>query len=265
MPISAEQRQVVLAYRSQTTALRSRIVRFIDAAWGRLSDWRDADIDRFVSSIVPVVEGAQLTMANLTDAYLAAYLGTAPVGVSRSSVSTEALRGVPAHEIYHRAGVTVWHALSNGSTLTDAVSQGLNRATSLATTTLQLSKTHTSQAVLGQTDGVVGYRRVLEGSKTCGLCAVAATQRYHVGELMPIHGGCDCGVAPIFGERDPGRVIDPDSLEGIRGELSERFGVTPDRINRADELRGFVVVQQHGELGPVLAVRGQEFTGPSDI
>lgn len=271
MPLSPESRRVVLTYRDQTAALRARIVRYVEANWRRLSSWRDADIDRFVQTVLPVVEGGQRTIAALTDGYLAALESSVtgatvrPVGISPRSTTTLALRGIEGAEMYRRAGVTVWAALDRGVPLPAATEQGLQRALSLATTTLQLAKTHTSQAVLAQNENVAGYRRVLEGPETCGLCAVASTQRYRSEELMPIHGGCDCGVAPIFGDTDPGRVIDPDRLQGIREELSGRFGVPGDRINRADELRRYVVVNQHGELGPVLGVRGQQFTGPDDI
>jgi hypothetical protein len=271
VPLQPDALRVVLTYRDQTAALQARIVRYIETTWGRMGSWRDQDIDRFVSLVLPIVEGGQRTIAALTDAYLAAVLGrmtgstVAPVGINPRTVTSSALRGVEGRDLFHRVGVTVWTALSEGDSLPLATDKGLQRALSLATTNLQLAKTHTSRWVLETHDDVVGYRRVLEGPTSCGLCAVASTQRYRQGELMPIHGGCDCGVAPIVGDTDPGRVIDPDGLAGIREQLSDRFGVTGDRINRADDLRSRVVVNEHGEIGPVLGVRGQNFTGPDDF
>ena len=271
MPLQPEALRVALTYRDQTAALRARIVRFVEARWRSMSSWRDADIDRFVAAVLPIVEGGQRTIAALTDAYLAALetavtgAAVAPVGINPRTVTSLALRGVEGRDLYHRAGVTVWTALDRGTPLPAATQQGMQRAVSIATTTLQLAKTHTSRSIIAENANVAGYRRVLEGPKTCALCAVASTQRYHSEELMPIHGGCDCGVAPIFGDTDPGRIIDPDRLEGIRDELSGRFGVPGDRINKAAELRQYVVVNDHGEIGPVLGVRGQNFTGPDDL
>ena len=132
----------------------------------------------------------------------------------------------------------------------------------MAATDLQLAKTHTTRAVLSGKDNVVGYRRVLTGRESCALCAVAATQRYRKDRLLPIHDGCDCGVAPIYGDRDPGQVIDPDQLEGIKASLAERFG---DDSGEVADYRKAIVVHEHGELGPVIAVRGQHFTGPDDL
>lgn len=268
MAVDPAVRRVILNHQAQTEALRARIVRFIEATWGSLRSWRDADIDRFVAAVAPVVEGGQRLTANLTDAYLAAVAAATldtpirPRGIDPRSVTTEALRGIGTAEMWQRVGVTVWTALSRGASLPDAVDQGLTRAISLATTNLQLAKTHTSRSILSADPGVVGYRRVLEGVGSCGLCAVASTQRYHDGDLMPIHPGCDCSVAPIYGTADPGRVIDPDALSDIRETLEVRFGV---ETNRAEDLRDQLVVHEHGEIGPVLAVRGQTFTGPSDI
>jgi hypothetical protein len=135
-----------------------------------------------------------------------------------------------------------------------------------AATDLQLAKTHSSRFVLGGKDHVVGYRRVLEGRKSCGLCIVASTQRYHKDDLMPIHGHCDCGVEPIFGDADPGQVVDTSTLEGVHAAIEERFGVS-DRSGRDPvDFRQVLVTHEHGELGPVLAVKGQQFTGAeSDI
>lgn len=274
MPPSPEALRVVNLYRRQTAALRARVLRYIGATWGNLSAYRDADIDRFVAAVVPVVAGAQRQVASLTDAYLAAVesavLGTrvAPIGVDTAEVSTSALRGVEAAEVYHRSGVTVWTALSDGDTLTAAAAKGLNRALDLASTDVQLAKTHATRSILTRKPNVSGYRRVLEGSKSCGLCIVATTQRYHRRELLPIHGGCDCGVMPIYGEKDPGHVIDPTTLDGLHETIAERFGGIDESARGRVGIpayRDVLVVHNHGELGPVLSVKGQAFTGPSDL
>lgn len=239
--------RTITAYTDQVAAIRLRVAGFIDRVWGTLADYRDAAIDRFVAAVVPIVAGGQLRVAALTDAYLAqleaVVLGqpVRPVGVPAALVSADALRGVPAAEVYGRVGVTVWTALSNGDGVADAAAKGLQRAHSLAATDLQLAKTHASRHVLDTKDHVVGYRRVLEGGHNCLLCTTASRQRYHKGALMPIHPHCDCSVEPIF-SADPGR------------DVGQTAAAAAD-----------VVVHEHGELGPVLAVRGQEFTGPHDI
>jgi hypothetical protein len=266
MPVDPQVLTVVTAYSDRVAAIRQRVVAYVERVWGGLGSWDEADIERFVAAVVPVVSGGQLQTAALTDAYLAAVetavLGTParPVGVTPATVSEEALRGVPAVEVYRRPGVTVWTALKNGAEFTAAVQAGLRRATGLAATDLQLAKTHTARRVLSGKDNVVGHRRVLKGSKSCALCIVASTQRYRKADLQPCHPGCDCGVLPIYADRDPGQVIDPDRLDGVHQAIEQRFGVSDASGKRAVDYRKALVTHEHGEIGPVLSVRGQKFT-----
>ena len=187
---------MILGYQAAVAAIRARVVDYVRRTWTGLGRWDRADIDRFVAAVVPAVQAGQLTTASLTDAYLAqlerTVLGTAArtVGVSAATVTTEALRGVPAVEVYQRAGVTVWTALKGGVSHDQAVARGLKRATDLAATDLQMSKVATAKRVLEQKPNVVGHRRSLRGGSSCGLCIVASTQRYGRGELQPIHPGC---------------------------------------------------------------------------
>lgn len=247
--------QLLSAYTTTTITVRRRVEAFVRASWGSLDSWREADIERFVARIVPVVAGGQVQIASLTDGYLAAMssvvLGQTfrPVGVPKKFITDDVMRGVAATDVYRRTGPTVWTALSRGHTINEAVRQGLTRAVITAGTDLQLAKTHATRYALERNDNVVGFSRVPDGA-ACELCLLASTQRYHVGDLMPIHDRCSCDVEPLFGEKDPGQIIDPDLL---------------DRLNTANESGIDVAVHDHGELGPVLTVAGQNFDGPSAV
>ena len=260
--------RIVDTYTATVAAVRARVADYVDRTFRNLGSYRDADINRFVAAVLPVVEGGQRQVASLTDAYLATIarqvLGTGKVtGVQTANVA--ALRGTDPAEVYARPIRTVWYALSKGASFNDAVEQGVTRATDLALTDLQLAKTHTARAAMLGDNRVVGYRRVLEGPHNCGLCIVASTQRYHRGDLMPIHPACDCGVLPIYGRHDIGQIIDEQSLDDVHAAIQERFGVS-DRGARAPiDYRKVLLVRQHGELGPVLTVKGQHFDGPGDI
>lgn len=266
---------VVDNYAATLADLRAQVVGYVQDSWVALGSWRDADIAAWIAAVVPMVEAGQAQTASLTAAYLAqtagVMLGTesAPAGLDASRYAIEALRGVAAAEVYRRPAVATYTALANGTPLDAAVELGRQRAGDLATTDLQLAKTHASRDTLAHDPRVTGYRRVLEGSKSCALCIVASTQRYHRAELMPVHPGCDCGVAPIYGRKDPGQVIDPGTLDEVHARLAERFGAADAGARgvpgEAAQYRDVLVVHEHGELGPVLGVRGQDFTGPTDL
>ncbi len=234
---------ILSTYLAMKATLSAQVVAMVAAAWAELTSWRDTNIDTFAAATVPLVAAGQAQMASLTSGYLAETLGGRAVGVPARDFTGAAVRnGADPIDVYHRPGIEVWTALSQGTELDQAVAQGARRAQVLALTDLQLASTHTARQVLTSTPHVVGYRRVLAGAHSCDLCTVASTQRYHTGELMPIHNRCSCAVEPIVAGRDPGQIIDSTQRPDIE-----------------------VVVHHHGELGPVLAVAGQHFTGPDAI
>jgi hypothetical protein len=120
--------------------------------------------------------------------------------------------------------------------------------------------------VLEQDDRIHFYRRVLTG-RSCMFCATASTQRYRGSDLMPLHGRCDCAVAPIFGDEDPGQVINHQVLSKLKakgpGYWKERGFVDANGDPIEPGREGPVAVRQHGELGPTLVDRHDHFDGPS--
>lgn len=254
-----------------TRTVRDRIVALVAASWTALGTYRDADIERFVAAVVPVVAGGQRQVAALTASYLstvaAATLEQPPraVGVKPEHVTGAAVRnGTDPAQVYRRAGITVWTDLADGKAPDVAIRRGGQRATNAAVTDLQLARTHTARWILSDDPNAAGYRRTLTGSRSCGLCVVASTQRYRRGDLMPIHPGCSCGIEPIYG-RDPGRVLEPELLAETHAAIRDTFGVSDAGARDPIDYRDLLQVRRHGELGPVLTVRDHSFTGPDDI
>lgn len=156
--------------------------------------------------------------------------------------------------------------------MTEAVKQGGYRARILAQTDVQLARRQASLFARRANDNIVGFIRVLTGAESCGLCYVASTQRYRKNNLNPIHPGCDCGELPIYGDTDPGQVIDQYNLDRIHESFQRRFGVDEpaardlnigkfveykDGVRQADFT--LVSIREHGELGPVLTRRNENF------
>lgn len=296
---TAEQVALVQAYADATVRLREALARAADATWMGLGSWREEDVPRFLDQLLPLVEGSVQAIVTMTDAYLTALLsdllGGAPIGQG-AAVAAYPRPRVSPEEVYRRPFVTTWTALSRGTLVSQAIEAGRARAVNLATTDLQLAKRDASTARLSADPRVVGFRRVLTGSKSCALCALAASQRYRKDRLLPVHPGCNCAVAPIVGTADPGQRVNTATVrEGAAFELRTRADgkkLSPtvadgelDDVAGTDDLheaiasrfgadavdsRGasyhdLVVEHVHGELGPILARKGDRFTGPDDL
>lgn len=252
-------------YDALSTSLRSRVIQFVLDAFDGLGGHRDGDAAVFIEQVLPVVLAAQQQMGQITDAYLSAMIAdmlggaAAPTGVALD----EALRGVDPAEVYTRPFVTTWTALAQGKSYAQAVTEGRTRLLSITETDLQLARTHAARQSM-QRGGAKFYRRRLTGSANCGLCVIAATQRYRAERLMPIHPGCDCKVEPLVGSRDPGQIIDERLLREAHDAVAKGVGQS-DAGGRAPDYRQVIITREHGEYGPLLAVARHEFTGPKDI
>lgn len=257
--------QLESAYASTVKSVRARVTEFVVSRFGPAAIG-DNGLAAFLAEILPVVLAGRRQVAALTDAYLAQRLGVslarsvAPQGV----IDTDALRGVDPAEEYTRPTVMARTALARGGTVEAAVKAGVERVTDLVATDLQLAKTHQAQEVLSSTRGVVGYRRTLTGGENCAMCMIASTHRYSRGDLMPIHPGCDCGVKEIVGE-DLDRDADDALLESVHKAIKSQLGDTSRDARSAADYRKLLVVNEHGEIGPILSLKRQNFTGPTDL
>lgn len=275
MALTARQRQALI---SAEQATRKRItdatVEALTQQWRNMGSWRDEDVARFVAQASPQLLASENAVARLTAAFIAQMTDTKPVG----TVDMSELRGgVTEDEILRRPAVEMRTKLASGATFDAAQSAAIARLSDLVKTNLQLANTHQSRASM-EPSGVKMFRRTLTGHENCALCAIASTQRYWKGDLMPIHPGCDCGVEPYNGPNE--WVIDDDLLESIHSAVEAKFGWTDrgardlgigKRVvysgndERLADYTELMVVRQHGEYGPTLTWRSDHFTGPRDI
>jgi hypothetical protein len=287
LSLTATTAAVTAAYLAATAALRANMVGLVTSMFGA-QGYRDTGADAYTQTMGPAADTAQHTMAAITEAYLTQLTGTPPVGIPADLVTGDALRGVDPAEVLRRPYEQLWTALSQGKTLEQAITIGQQRAESIALTNLQLAKTHTTREVLSKNKKVVGYRRVLTGPYSCGMCVVASSVRYHKQELMPIHPACDCAISPITGTEDPGRTINSatltdtaqntgttdqgvdiyphdgildlgDLLEPTHRAIEDRFGRRATDA-RSIDYRKVILIRYHSEIGPVLTVAEHKFT-----
>ena len=252
-------------YRDGTTRLRRMLVDTVTPMFADLGSWRSGDVAGFLDQVLPVTMGAQDAMARLTDTYLSARLAdrfggeVPPLGAE----AAQAIRGIDPETVYRRPFAQLWTELGNGTPFPLALQHSTDRLVSIATTDLQLAKTHTSRDVFAAHDGVTHYLRVPRGSDSCALCLIASTQPYTKANLQPIHPGCQCHVRETT---DPTEGYDPELLDQVHEAVARDLGPEyRDYSGRDADYRQMVVTRDHGEYGPTLSVSGHRFTGPADI
>lgn len=265
----ATQREILDAY----NRLSARLVRGagsrLATGFLTLDSWRDSDYENFLPFILSTMGGAKMQAARLQVAFykqMAEMLGERFVApdIDPANYTTAALRnGATDIEVYRRPFVDVYTALSQGKQVTDAINAGANRISSIASTDVQLARRNAGFSARSRNDRIVGYARTLTGAENCALCYVASTQRYTRNDLLPIHPGCDCGEMPIYGRQDPGQVIDELRLNATHEAVEQRFGISDPGAREPDYRQ--IAIREHGELGPLLTVADQNFTGPSQI
>lgn len=247
---------ILLGYINRIQSLSDLTAEALIVLFNNLPNYRDANIDRFVSTAVPIVRAASRETAATTAAFQSSINAERGVDVPTVLLDQDVIddpRGVQSESVYRRTGKSIYRALSEGKNLTAAVKAGENRLKSLVKTDLQLVKTKQSDLSLTNS-GFRFYRRVLTGRENCALCVIASTQRYFVGNLMPIHPACDCVVDAVDANWDPGQVIDPETLETTHGQVEEFAGIAA-RNGRDVDYRQLLISNENSELGPVLSWR----------
>jgi hypothetical protein len=242
--------------------LRASLVSQLLGIWFSIVEYSAESLDLFLEVVIPIILAGRDTSADVTLAYLSDVLELQGATVSRELPRRPDLdirNGMSIEEVYSRPHHQLWTDLSKGKPFDLARDHAANRLRQLIETDIQLSHTHSSRSLFAERNDVVGFRRVPAGDYTCALCLIASTQRYRKMDLMPIHPGCDCRVAPIVSDEPVAQVLDRDLLESIHSAVEDMFGFS-DRSGREIDYRKLVVVKNHGEIGPVLTKLGNHFT-----
>lgn len=229
-------------------AYRQRLARLRDAALGAVTR---ADEPTDAAQVVLAV---QREVVALADGYLSLEAGlstgsdTDPWGIDPEPlIGRSARRGVFLEEVYARN----WAV---------PIGTFASRMTREVHTDLSLADRAASFVHSEGDSRIVGTRRVLGAGPNCALCVVAATQRYGKDELRPIHRGCGCSTAPIYGVAASWKKPSKAALN----DLYQRAGGTDFRslrtltVNEADLPPGV----NPADLGPVGVVDAPEL-GPS--
>jgi hypothetical protein len=257
--------------------LIGRMLTTITRLWLGLGSWHKSDVARFQRDALPVLAGTQRALGQLVAVYVSqqatAALGT-PVAppVVPSGILTGVRKGVTLEDEYARPFEQVWWHLSQGVDLPTAVDRGQDRLGSLLDLDTQVTEAVAAQAAMEATDAT-WWRRVPQGEKTCLLCLVASTQRYHVGELKAVHPGCvpagqvvsGGGIVAATRRRYAGKLAilatttgDEVAVTPNHPVLTEHGWVAADLVRPGDHLvrggrlQGAVSCSPHESQGPAL-------------
>jgi hypothetical protein len=253
--------------------IHNKLASILVAQFRLLTSWRDSDANRFVEQAVPVVRGSQSALATITSAWLAQQVTQvlrtpiAPPALDLSAV-VNIRRGIDDTLVYRRPFTQLYHQLSQGNQLTESVDASVVRLKEIAEFDLQQTYAAAAKETLtsiSDSAPVTYWQRVLVGPENCAMCVLASTQRYHIGTLNPIHPGCNCEVQPGYGS-DPGQVLDEQRLAQVHAAATDLTGQS-DFGGREPDYRKILttIVEDHGELGPLLVRPQDHFTGPTDL
>lgn len=256
--------QQVDAFAVSRSLLAAQAVGAADELVSGFGDWYDtAAIRELCKAIVARVRGSQKQTAAITDAYLSRVASgmtgrrIAPVG----TIDVRDLRqNVTAEGAYGRVADHYRWRVSEGDEPDVAQLAAVNRAKVVAETDTDLAFRAMANSFMEERNAS-GYRRIIRPERstygTCGLCVVAADRVYTKSELLPIHNRCKCTVLPIIGDNDPGRELNRDDLKAIY----KAAGGTERKKLQATR----VTINEHGELGPILTRKGDEFRDPKQV
>lgn len=208
MPSEQTLVKLTKAFQARLELIHTRAGQLTAVEWDRLGSWDEVDIERFARRVDPVFTAARQATVNASAGYYSLATETAPVLVPDVAIAVQANLRAPF--------TAYWHGLAEGRPWDEALAAGRSRATSTAVDYVASTSRRTASFVAG--DGIVGWRRVLTAN-SCAWCATVSTQRYRSAESADFgHDHCDCIVAPIYGDADPGQVINQvrvDELEQL--------------------------------------------------
>ncbi|AXH70402.1 head maturation protease [Gordonia phage Daredevil] len=158
---------------------------------------------------------------------------------------------IPLEEVFDRPARKYRYLRSVGKSHTEALEVSVERVKIAIETNVMLAEREAENQVFTEASKrkrVTGWRRILHPEKSeggaCGLCIAAADRIYTVKELKALHARCKCDTLPIYKGNDPGLDLNAQDLESLYSAAGSTAGADLKKLR--------FLVEQHGELGPVL-------------
>ena len=211
MPATLAAYQLTDAYRAQQRQVRDMAARGVVAAWQQITP---ADFDGGFARFHPVATGI-VTQAQRLNAAVSAHYLSGYVNAETGATDTPTAALDPSDYAHTDAGIPWSVAWTSGLVAAKlAVLQGADPEAALRLGQVPVLRIAASEPLnagrsalrdaMGQTDRVIGWRRVSGGG--CWACDVAATGAIHRDDTVPpVHPSCACTAEPVVRGVDDSR------------------------------------------------------------
>jgi len=169
-------------------------------------------------------------------------------------------------QVFNRPARAYRYQKSIGADDATAVSVSVQRIEDLVDGNAILAQRMAEEQVLANAvdldNPIIGWRRIIHPevvTKTgvCGLCVAAATRFYHIRNLKAIHSNCNCTIAAVTEDEDPGLELNEEDFDILYSAAGEASGGSRSTFGR-DLKKIRYRTDEHGELGLVLKPRPGE-------
>lgn len=233
-------------YQQELKRTREAVRNHAEKVWRALPEHRDAQIDPFLKAVVPTVRAGQVRAVALTNAYLAQKTGNTKLYSLKVDdlVGSAARNGIDPDLVYRRPFETVWGAVEKIG-YAAAIAKGMSRLLSTVDMDVQMASRNATLAVGAASEGrIVGWIRVADPS-CCDFCQMLDGVKTGPDEPQPLHNNCGCTADPI--------EVNTPAAEDINGSFAP-----------GEEIDD-VLIEEHGELGPVITFKDNNFTSLADL
>lgn len=266
MAPTAQQLDEVRAWSMQDIAASQQItaaaIAQLTPLWSTFTGWyAAAQVAELGGFGAQVAQAAAETAAGVGSTYITevlAALGTRSVPSARVRLEAPR-RGADLVKVYSRPASEYRLAFALSGDPAQAATAAGRRLQDLVRDDVVLGRREGQQRMMRRA-GVQQYMRLLHPELavggSCGLCVAASDRAYKTGQLLPMHGGCNCEPVPLATGMRPGDINNVD--------LARVYDAAGGSNKAADLKRTRFRVDQHGELGPVLTDAAHRFQGPGD-
>lgn len=245
-------------------SILEQLLRLLLGLWSDFDRWDDEDVVAgMAAKSATLVNSAVAQVRRTQRSYLGPVLNSFGIDTTQLPAVIDSYPRANTYPsaVYARPVEQFIWARRNGGTLTESKEAFEQRLREIAEADMLAAEREESQRVYESQPKIIGHRRIIHPEKSasgfsCGLCVVAATRLYSSGELLAIHGGCNCDSVPVTATSDPGLALNENDLK----EFYNAAGSTAaeDLINTR------VRYVEHGELGPILVKQGDHFRTPEE-